>query len=74
MPVVVRFGSIAVRLYFADENPPHVHVAEPDTEAKVSIGTATIMAGEIPSNLRREILEWIAENRETLMRKWEECQ
>ncbi|HEY2033871.1 MAG TPA: DUF4160 domain-containing protein [Rhizomicrobium sp.] len=65
---------MAIRIYFADENPPHVHVVGPDTEAKVAIGTAAIMVGEIPSSLRSEILEWIAENREALMRKWEECQ
>lgn len=74
MPVIRRFGPIALRIYFADENPPHVHVAGPDTEAKVSIGTATVMVGEIPSSARKEILEWIADNRGALMQKWEECQ
>jgi hypothetical protein len=74
MPVVARFGPVAVRVYFADENPPHVHVVGPDTEAKVSIVTAAIMVGEIPANVRREVLAWIAENREALMQRWEECQ
>lgn len=74
MPVIARFGSVAVRIYFADENPPHVHVVGPDTEAKVSIDMASIMVGEIPANVRKEVLAWIAENREALMRKWEDCQ
>ena len=71
MPVVKRFGGYVVKIFFADHNPPHVHVVSADFQALVSISDAAIFRGEIPAKFRGEVLEWISLNREFLMTEWE---
>ncbi len=72
MPVLQRFDGFVIRMYFEDHNPPHVHVAGPDFEARVAIGDLAILEGEIPAKFRREALDWIAANKASLLVKWEE--
>ena len=71
MPVIQRFNGFVIRMYFADHNPPHVHVVRTDFEAWVSIGDQIVFEGEIPARFRREALDWIAANAEMLMTEWE---
>jgi hypothetical protein len=72
MPVLKDFGGFKIKMYFGDENPPHVHVQCPNFDAKVSIKDATIFKGEIDKKFRAEALEWIAENRAFLEATWTE--
>lgn len=72
MPVIERFGSFVIRMYFEDHNPPHVHVESRQARAQVSIDDRTVLAGDLPSKYADEALAWIAENREHLLRKWAE--
>jgi hypothetical protein len=73
MPVVKRFGNYVIRVYFADHNPPHVHVVGRDFEALVSIKDAAVFRGNLPANVRDEALEWISANRAFLSQAWEDC-
>jgi hypothetical protein len=72
MPTVKDFGGYRITIYAEDHNPPHVHVIGPDFQAKVAIADASVLAGTIPSPHRREALDWICENRDRLMEKWDE--
>lgn len=72
MPVIHRFDSYVIRMYFEDHNPPHVHVVGPDFEALVSIEDGILIAGDMPAKCRREALDWIAVNRVLLAKKWED--
>jgi len=74
MPVLQRFAGFVIRMYFADHNPPHVHVVGPDFEALVSVADLAVIAGELPARFSREALDWIVENRAFLLLKWEELQ
>ena len=74
MPVLQRFAGFVIRMYFADHNPPHVHVVGPDFEALVAIGDLAIFEGAIPAKFSQEALDWISANRSFLFRKWEELQ
>jgi hypothetical protein len=74
MPTLKDFGGFRIVMYFADHNPPHVHVVAPDFEALVSIENCEIFAGKIDAKFRREALEWIASRTNELLRKWSELQ
>ncbi len=72
MPTIKRFAGFVIRMYFSDENPPHVHVENVDFRARVSITDASVLDGEIPSKFSREALSWIEKNRDWLLAKWAE--
>jgi hypothetical protein len=74
MPAIQDFGSFKIVMYFKDHNPPHVHVVAPDFEAKVSIETLEIIAGELPPSVRSEALAWIEAHKAALMARWSEYQ
>ena len=72
MPVIERFGSFVIRMYFEDHNPPHVHVESADAQALVSIADQVVIAGSLPSSYAKDALTWISENRDFLLEKWAE--
>ena len=72
MPTIKRFAGFVVRMYFADENPPHVHVESADFRARVAIQDASVLDGGIPPKFSKEALSWIEKNREWLLKKWAE--
>lgn len=74
MPVLKRFGNFAIRMYFKDENPPHVHVVGADFEAKVAIRNASIIQGDMPARVEKVALAWVAANRSLLLSEWKDKQ
>jgi len=70
VPTIRNFGAYKITIYAEDHDPPHVHVIGPDFQAKVRIADAALFAGTIPPRHRREVLAWIAANRDGLMAKW----
>ncbi|NJN61100.1 MAG: DUF4160 domain-containing protein [Coleofasciculaceae cyanobacterium RL_1_1] len=38
MPTILRQDGFAVRLYFNDHDPPHVHVFKAGGQAKIALG------------------------------------
>ena len=58
-------------MYFADHPPPHFHVLGRDGAAQVRIDTLEVIASSGRIDLR-EALAWAEDNRDLLMRKWEE--
>jgi hypothetical protein len=74
MPPIKDFGGFRIVMYFHDHNPPHVHVVSAGFEALVSIADCLVFRGSIPPKFRRLALDWIGENREALLAKWEQLQ
>jgi hypothetical protein len=68
----VEFAGIIIAMYAADHNPPHVHVMQAEHEALVDIKTGVVLAGSVPVNKLRQALDWIHQNRQALLEKWEE--
>jgi len=58
-------------MFFADHNPPHFHVLGREGAAQVRIDTLEVIASSGRIDLR-EGLDWAAENRPLLERKWAE--
>jgi len=70
MPTISWFFGISIRMFFNDHAPPHFHAFYGRHEAQVSIETAQIMGGGLPSTQRRLVQEWTLRYRERLMADW----
>lgn len=71
MPTIMDFEGFKIFMYFEDHNPPHFHIVGPDFSVKVAIEDLTILNGNLPRNAAKA-LEWAAQNRNTLKKKWQE--
>ena len=76
--LIYEGNGFFIRMYAYDHNPPHFHVLlHRDTSeslAKCAIQTLDVLAGNLPSALRRPIREWASTHRPDLMQNWERCQ
>jgi hypothetical protein len=72
MPVLKRFGSMSLRMYADDHNPPHFHVVGADFQVQLRISDFSVLAGEARPAMLAEALEWAALHRSELALKWAE--
>ena len=72
MPTVHQSSNFKIAIFFRDHPPPHFHVERVEGRAAVMIGTLEVMAGDLPSRLLREPLQWAAQNRDLLRSVWNE--
>lgn len=70
MPALVAIGSLRIRIYPNDHNPPHFHILTPDHAAVVSIATLEVLAGHMPESDLRTALRWARQNRKRLENEW----
>ncbi len=77
MPTVLRKDGFAVRIYFNDHLPPHVHVFKGGGQARISLGSQA----ELPQLVQIEgmsdkdaarALEIVFEHQSELLQRWEE--
>jgi hypothetical protein len=77
MPEIKRFGSFKLLMFFQEENPPHMHIVplrSRDYAAKIRISNGDVLAGAAPAKVLREARAWVAENREEMLKLWDEFQ
>lgn len=73
MPTLQRFADSRVVMYLGDHPPPHVHLQLRDgRECIVEIETLKIV-GRVKERNIREPLEWIEQNRVSLLLEWSRC-
>lgn len=53
-----------------DHNPPHVHLFGGGRDIIINIATLE-SEGIWPNTLRDEVLGWVADNQETLLKEWQ---
>ena len=70
MPRISQFYGIAIYMYYHDHAPPHFHAIYGEFEAAVTIATASIMEGQIPSKARLLVEEWAGKYRTELDDDW----
>ena len=51
-----------------------VHFVGGDINAKIDLLTLKIVAGTIPANLKKEVMAWLQENPDTMIKEWKRCQ
>ena len=75
MPTVLRQEGFALRIYFDDHDPAHVHVVKSDKEVVISLGDETARPwirrnkGMRQKDMRRS-LKIVAEHQSFLIAQW----
>ena len=70
MPEISRFFGIAIRMYFDDCNPPHIHAIYAGSEAQIGIEPIAILKGALPNRAASMVFEWAAIHQRELMENW----
>lgn len=71
MPRISSFYGIVITMYFGDHPPPHFHARYGEEEAKISIATGEILAGELSGRALRLVREWLGQHRPELDDNWQ---
>ena len=74
MPTLVIIDGISILMYLNDHDPPHVHVRQRETEARIEIGTGQLISGQLARRALRKVQAWIELNRDSLFEAWQQCQ
>ena len=74
MPTVAEFYGIAIRMFFADHNPPHFRARYGRATALVRIRDGSILLGELPPTALRLVREWALARRGELEENWRRAQ
>ena len=70
MPTIENFGSFKICMYFADENPPHVHLVAPDFEAKMRLDDQSVFKGNAPAKAVKKAAVYVAQHHDRLLDLW----
>ncbi len=70
MGKLATIGKATIRVFGNDHLPPHFHVKGTDFEALVSIETFEVIAGDLPTAIRKEVQTWAAANKDRLVSEW----
>jgi hypothetical protein len=58
-------------MYYDDHLPPHFHVRCNGQKALIRISPASLLAGEIPSKVKKLVVEWANLHQAELLDNWE---
>jgi hypothetical protein len=73
MPIVLILNSIKFYIYFEDHGLPHVHAIKDKNQAKITIYNPKCIAvrGFSKKDIKM-LVEFVKENQEMFLEKWEE--
>ena len=74
--LLARIRNVAIHVYCNEgkHSQPHFHARINDEyEASYAMDTNVRLAGELPSHLEREVIDWAQSKRQELMRSWHEA-
>ncbi len=72
MPEISRFLGINVRLYYRDQDPPHIHAEYGDYEVTVGVETGEV-TGMFPRRALAALIEWYGMHKEELVAATQEA-
>jgi hypothetical protein len=52
----------------------HVHLVGGDVNVRIDLVELRIVSGFIPDNLKNEVMAWLAENQNVLIKEWKKWQ
>lgn len=70
MGKVHQVGKVIIRVHPRDHLPPHFHAVGPDFEAFIEIETLAVLRGDLPSSVRKAVLNWCLENKALIAAEW----
>lgn len=74
MPIISVFLGILIKMFHDDHNPPHFHVEYAEHRAIVDIASGRVLAGKLPTRVRRLVEDWRGMNVGQLKRAWAQAQ
>lgn len=57
-----------------DHEPMHVHLVGGNVNAKFDLESLSLIAGDIPKDLMREVIAWLEYNQIDLIEEWKKWQ
>lgn len=72
MPIIARFYSIIIKMYYMEDehNPPHVHAKYNEHEGIFNIATGIMTRGNLPKTAIHLVQEFLNQHRERLLAMW----
>ena len=70
MGTIAELGSLQIRIYPSDHQPPHFHVSTTYGEAVVRISNLTLMKGRLRKTDLKNVIEWAAEHKRFIEDEW----
>ena len=72
MPIIARFYSIIIKMYYMEEehNPPHIHARYNEYEGIFNIATGIMTRGNLPKNATRLVKQFITQHKQRLLTMW----
>lgn len=75
MTTLQRFrNKYRLQLREKDHEPMHVHLVGGETSVKIDLATLKVVAGEMPKDLKAEVLAWLVDNQARLILEWKKWQ
>lgn len=73
MPILSNFYGIVIKMYFqqAEHNPPHIHAIYGEYVGVIDIKTGYLLEGDLPMRALNLVQEWVAQNKEKLLKMWD---
>ena len=71
MPVICEFFGIKIYMYWDEHAPPHFHAEYKELKAMVSIKSAVVIKGSLPSKQLKLVLAWCELHQDELLSNWE---
>ena len=73
MPIIARFYSIIIKMYYIEEehNPPHIHAKYNEYEGIFDIATGRMTRGDLPRTAMHLVQAFLSQHRERLLAMWE---
>lgn len=69
MPTIAFFHGIAIRMFFNDHAPAHIHAYH--GEARFNIESGEVMGGKLPPAQRKLVQRWIEMYKGALRAAWD---
>lgn len=74
MPTISMFYGLIIRMYYAEHNPPHIHVYYQSEKAVINILDGTLIDGVLSKKHIRLIQAWVEIHKDELLADWDLCQ
>jgi hypothetical protein len=71
MPRLSEFYGIVVAMFYADHDPPHMHVVYAEHRAIIGIDPIAVLRGSLPRRARSLVFEWAALHQADLAANWQ---
>ena len=64
----------AIRSYYEEHNPAHIHVYYQESSAVFNVFDCEMEEGSLPTKQQRLVIAWMEIHKEELLADWELCQ